>query len=86
MENEWEKISIREEEEEVRNEGLRKGQWTPEEDSKLSSYVAIHGHRNWNFLARLSGVLLFYLLPPCMQPLLYARTCIATSGLICDEL
>ncbi|KAJ8429496.1 hypothetical protein Cgig2_020552 [Carnegiea gigantea] len=38
MENEWGKILLREAEEETRNSGLRKGQWTQEEDSNLSKY------------------------------------------------
>ena len=67
--NEWEKIIAREEEEEEEeeielrnNQGVRKGQWTPEEDSKLSNYIAMHGLSNWNSLACLAGIyiILFY--------------------------
>ncbi|KAK3194342.1 hypothetical protein Dsin_025652 [Dipteronia sinensis] len=35
---------------------VRKGPWTPEEDSLLKNYVAIHGDGRWNSVARCAGL------------------------------
>ncbi|XP_022998511.1 transcription factor MYB78-like [Cucurbita maxima] len=37
-------------------EDLKKGPWTPEEDSLLFSYVSIHGEGHWNSVARSTGL------------------------------
>ncbi|KAK7300739.1 hypothetical protein RJT34_11588 [Clitoria ternatea] len=36
--------------------GLKKGQWTPEEDKKLVAYVEEHGHGNWRSVAAKAGL------------------------------
>ncbi|GAA0138542.1 hypothetical protein LIER_00269 [Lithospermum erythrorhizon] len=33
-------------------ENVKRGQWTPEEDHKLSSYIAQHGTRNWRLIPK----------------------------------
>lgn len=38
--------------------GLRKGPWSEEEDSKLISSINIHGEGKWNTLAILAGNLI----------------------------
>ncbi|KAI4306646.1 hypothetical protein L6164_029906 [Bauhinia variegata] len=35
---------------------LRKGKWTPEEDSKLIAYVSRYGHWNWQLLPKFAGL------------------------------
>lgn len=35
--------------------GLKKGQWTREEDKKLIAYVTKHGHGNWHSLPSRAG-------------------------------
>uniref|UniRef100_A0A803M7D0 Uncharacterized protein n=1 Tax=Chenopodium quinoa TaxID=63459 RepID=A0A803M7D0_CHEQI len=54
----WESIIrvVRDEEDELLNNGLRQGPWIPEEDSKLSSAIATHGVGRWNTLAVLAGL------------------------------
>ncbi|XP_021769863.1 transcription factor MYB2-like [Chenopodium quinoa] len=53
----WESmIRVRDEEDELLNNGLRKGPWSPEEDSKLSSAIATHGVGRWNTLAVFAGL------------------------------
>ncbi|XP_020579221.1 myb-related protein Myb4-like [Phalaenopsis equestris] len=37
--------------------GLKKGPWTPEEDSILVSYIQTHGHGNWRALPKKAGLL-----------------------------
>ncbi|XP_071694311.1 transcription factor MYB80-like [Rutidosis leptorrhynchoides] len=37
-------------------ESVKKGQWTPEEDHKLSSYIAQHGTRNWRLIPKNAGL------------------------------
>ncbi|CAK9321737.1 unnamed protein product [Citrullus colocynthis] len=37
-------------------ENVKKGQWTPEEDNKLSSYIAQHGTRNWRLIPKNAGL------------------------------
>ncbi|KAG6405388.1 hypothetical protein SASPL_132977 [Salvia splendens] len=37
-----------------RNDGLKKGPWTPEEDEKLKDYIDKHGHGSWQSLPRLN--------------------------------
>ncbi|XP_022634320.1 transcription factor MYB14-like [Vigna radiata var. radiata] len=36
--------------------GLRKGLWSPEEDTKLVAYITRYGHRNWSQLPRFAGL------------------------------
>ncbi|KAK4255434.1 hypothetical protein QN277_008437 [Acacia crassicarpa] len=36
--------------------GLKKGPWTPEEDSKLINYIQIHGPGNWRTLPKNAGL------------------------------
>ncbi|CAI9088128.1 OLC1v1022374C1 [Oldenlandia corymbosa var. corymbosa] len=33
-------------------DNVKRGQWTPEEDHKLSSYIAQHGTRNWRLIPK----------------------------------
>ncbi|KAL8160171.1 hypothetical protein V2J09_001708 [Rumex salicifolius] len=33
-------------------DNVKRGQWTPEEDNKLSSYIAQHGTRNWRLIPK----------------------------------
>ena len=54
----WETFIRFSKEDEERNAELRKGPWTPQEDSKLTSSIVIHGEGRWNALARLAGNLL----------------------------
>ena len=35
--------------------GLKKGQWTPEEDQKLLAYIEEHGHGSWRSLPAKAG-------------------------------
>ncbi|KAL3503681.1 hypothetical protein ACH5RR_038130 [Cinchona calisaya] len=35
---------------------VKRGQWTPEEDHKLSSYIAQHGTRNWRLIPKHAGL------------------------------
>ncbi|CAL0309687.1 unnamed protein product [Lupinus luteus] len=37
-------------------ENVKRGQWTPEEDNKLSSYIAHHGTRNWRLIPKNAGL------------------------------
>ncbi|KAI4390044.1 hypothetical protein MLD38_002199 [Melastoma candidum] len=37
-------------------DNVKKGQWTPEEDNKLSSYIAQHGTRNWRLIPKKAGL------------------------------
>ncbi|XP_049402392.1 transcription factor MYB80 [Solanum stenotomum] len=37
-------------------DNVKKGQWTPEEDHKLSSYIAQHGTRNWRLIPKHAGL------------------------------
>lgn len=39
-------------------ENVKRGQWTPEEDNKLSSYIAQHGTRNWRLIPKNAGLIL----------------------------
>ena len=39
-----------------RNDGLKKGPWTPEEDEKLKDYIDKHGHGSWQSLPRRAGL------------------------------
>lgn len=36
-------------------DNVKRGQWTPEEDNKLSSYIAQHGTRNWRLIPKNAG-------------------------------
>ncbi|XP_051115547.1 transcription factor MYB41-like [Andrographis paniculata] len=36
--------------------GLKKGPWTPEEDTKLMQYIQIHGPHNWRTLPKNAGL------------------------------
>lgn len=40
-------------------DNVKRGQWTPEEDNKLSSYIAQHGTRNWRLIPKNAGFYLF---------------------------
>jgi len=40
-------------------ENVKRGQWTPEEDNKLASYIAQHGTRNWRLIPKNAGNLNF---------------------------
>ncbi|GAV74777.1 Myb_DNA-binding domain-containing protein, partial [Cephalotus follicularis] len=35
---------------------VKRGQWTPEEDNKLSSYITQHGTRNWRLIPKNAGL------------------------------
>ncbi|KAF3453246.1 hypothetical protein FNV43_RR03686 [Rhamnella rubrinervis] len=37
-------------------DNVKRGQWTPEEDNKLSSYIAKHGTRNWRLIPKNAGL------------------------------
>lgn len=37
-------------------DNVKRGQWTPEEDSKLSSYIRQHGTRNWRLIPKNAGL------------------------------
>ncbi|CAI9275572.1 unnamed protein product [Lactuca saligna] len=37
-------------------DGIKKGAWSEEEDSKLRLYIERHGHRNWRELPKLAGL------------------------------
>ena len=37
-------------------DNVKRGQWTPEEDNKLSSYIAQHGSRNWCLIPKNVGL------------------------------
>ncbi|RWR89910.1 protein ODORANT1 [Cinnamomum micranthum f. kanehirae] len=36
--------------------GMKKGPWTPEEDTKLVQYIQKHGHGSWRALPKLAGL------------------------------
>jgi hypothetical protein len=42
-------------------DNVKRGQWTPEEDNKLSSYIAQHGTRNWRLIPKNAGFFSFSL-------------------------
>lgn len=46
-------------------DNVKRGQWTPEEDNKLSSYIAQHGTRNWRLIPKDAG-LSFVLITQCL--------------------
>ncbi|EPS72419.1 hypothetical protein M569_02341, partial [Genlisea aurea] len=37
-------------------ENVKRGQWTSEEDQKLSSYISQHGTRNWRLIPKHAGL------------------------------
>lgn len=37
-------------------DNVKRGQWTPEEDHKLTSYIAQHGTRNWRLIPKHAGL------------------------------
>ncbi|KAG2299503.1 hypothetical protein Bca4012_011070 [Brassica carinata] len=37
-------------------DNVKRGQWTPEEDNKLASYIAQHGTRNWRLIPKNAGL------------------------------
>ncbi|KAL8469567.1 hypothetical protein ACS0TY_032420 [Phlomoides rotata] len=37
-------------------DNVKRGQWSPEEDHKLSSYIAQHGTRNWRLIPKNAGL------------------------------
>ena len=36
-------------------DNVKRGQWTPEEDNKLLSYLTQHGPRNWRLIPKNAG-------------------------------
>lgn len=52
-------------------DNVKRGQWTPEEDNKLSSYIAQHGTRNWRLIPKNAGSYT-NLIPGVLIPQLYA--------------
>ena len=42
-----------------KNNGLRKGPWTTEEDQKLTDYIHKNGYGNWRTLPKNAGPSLF---------------------------
>jgi myb proto-oncogene protein len=36
-------------------DNVKRGQWTPEEDNKLLSYITVHGTRNWRQIPKNAG-------------------------------
>ncbi|KAG5409195.1 hypothetical protein IGI04_005514 [Brassica rapa subsp. trilocularis] len=52
-------------------ENVKRGQWTPEEDNKLASYIAQHGTRNWRLIPKnavLSQLYMYFMFPYCISP------------------
>ena len=45
-----------------KEEGIRKGAWTPEEDQRLIAYVQLHGESGWRTLPEKAGIFIFSLL------------------------
>lgn len=45
-----------------KNNGLKKGPWTTEEDQKLIDYIQKHGYGNWRTLPKNAGILYFHYL------------------------
>lgn len=44
-----------------KEEGIKKGAWTPEEDQKLIAYLQLHGEGGWRTLPEKAGTfILFY--------------------------
>ena len=39
-----------------REQGLKKGPWTPDEDQKLVAYIQQHGHGSWRSLPINAGM------------------------------
>ncbi|CAM8951805.1 unnamed protein product [Rhodiola kirilowii] len=37
-------------------DSVKRGQWTPEEDSKLAAYIAQHGTKNWRLIPKNAGL------------------------------
>ncbi|KAM0880925.1 hypothetical protein ACQ4PT_033253 [Festuca glaucescens] len=37
-------------------DNVKRGQWTPEEDNKLLSYITVHGTRNWRQIPKNAGL------------------------------
>ncbi|KAI3465675.1 hypothetical protein Pfo_022338 [Paulownia fortunei] len=40
----------------IDSNGMKKGAWSEEEDSKLSAYIQRHGHWNWRLLPKYAGL------------------------------
>jgi len=36
--------------------GVKKGAWSRDEDTRLSDYIQKHGHSNWRQLPKLAGI------------------------------
>jgi myb proto-oncogene protein len=36
-------------------DSVKRGQWTPEEDNKLLSYITQYGTRNWRLIPKNAG-------------------------------
>ena len=46
-----------------KEEGIKKGAWTPEEDQKLTAYLQLHGEGGWRTLPEKAGnSFLFFLI------------------------
>ena len=57
---------------------MKRGQWTPEEDNKLSSYIAQHGTRNWRLIPKNAGLFVCLCLSPLSTPISHAKTAFLT--------
>lgn len=42
-----------------KEEGIKKGAWTPEEDQKLIAYLQLHGEGGWRTLPQKAGNFLY---------------------------
>jgi myb proto-oncogene protein len=42
-----------------KNNGLKKGPWTTEEDQKLIDYIQKHGYGNWRTLPKNAGTYIY---------------------------
>jgi hypothetical protein len=42
-----------------KEEGIKKGAWTPEEDQKLIAYLHLHGEGGWRTLPEKAGIYFF---------------------------
>ena len=43
-----------------KEEGVKKGAWTPEEDQKLIAYLQLHGEGGWRTLPEKAGNSFFF--------------------------
>jgi myb proto-oncogene protein len=45
-----------------KEEGIKKGAWTPEEDQKLIAYLHLHGEGGWRTLPEKAGIYFFFVI------------------------